>query len=274
MNNSKHGFFRLPPELRIMVYKHCLVPGLIRPSTGIAEREIPGLPLLRTCQTILTEARYELYKNTFIVSDCEESDLIYEACLQYPERRRMLKSLELRFGPYELCHIDHVKDVTFEVEEEYPSEAFQQYGPRASRTMDRVRRREIHARLKILLRDVLWDEKMAHILDDTELEHLRLNLFECDCHLLCCDLYYNAFETFEHGFARGVPKRLELVNIPETSSKVERLKKDWVGNTTFGTLKRMGMAPGEQEMIKQLKGWDYDSFKRKVARELKSRGKT
>lgn len=255
-----------------MIYKLCLVPGLIRPFTqASAQRKLPGLSLLRTCKAILNEARYELYKNTFIVSDWYESDLIYEACLRYPERRPMLKSLELRFGAYEL-EDDHKSDVTVEVEEEYPSEAFQQFGPRASRTKERVRRREIHTRLKATLRDVLWCGKMSHILDDTELEHLRLNLYECDCHLECCDLYYNAFWTFKPGFARAMPKRLELVGVTKPSPKVERLRKDWVGITTFGTLTRTGLAPVEQEMIKQLKGWDYDSFMRKVTRELEKRG--
>ena len=256
-----------------MVYKHCLVPGLIRPFTGSFQRELPGLPLLTTCKAILNEARYELYKNTFIVSNWNESDLLYEACLRYPERRRMLKSLELRFGSYELDD-DHKADVTLEVEEEWPPEVFRQSGFQTSHYMNMVRRREAHPRLKTILRDFRWRGKMINILDDTELEHLRLNLYECACHLECCKMYYNAFKTFERGFARGVPKRLELVNVPEDSSKVKRLKKHWVGITTFGTLKRMGMAPGEQEMIKQLKGWDYDSFMRKVARELNSRGKT
>ena len=248
-----------------MVYKHCLVPGLIRPFTGSFQRELPGLPLLTTCKAILNEARYELYKNTFIVSNWNESDLLCEACLRYPECRRMLNSLELRFGPYELDD-DHKVDVTLEVAEEYPPEVFHQFGSQASHYMNMVRRREIHPRLKIVLRDDRWRGKMINILDDTELEHLRLNLYECECHLECCKMYYNAFKTFERGFAKGVPKRLELVNIPET--------KDWVGITTFGTLKRMGMRPGEQEMINQLEGWDKKSFMRKVAWELKKRGKT
>lgn len=255
-----------------MIYKLCLVPGLIRPFVHHdSQRELPGLSLLCTCKAILNEARYELYKNTFIVSDWYESDLIYVACLRYPERRPMLKSLELRFGAYELEE-DNKTEVTYEVVEEHPSEAFQQFGPQASHTMERVRGREIHARLKDTLRDDRWRGKMYHILDDTELEHLRLNLTKCDCHLECCDLYYNAFWTFEPGFARGMPKKLELVGVPEP--KVERLRKNWVGITTFGTLTRMGMAPVEQEMIKQLKGWDYDSFMRKVNRELEKRGET
>ena len=256
-----------------MIYKLCLVPGLIRPFVDSSQRELPGLSLLCTCKAILNEARYELYKNTFIVSDWWESDILYEACLRYPDRRPMLKSLELRFGAYELVD-DNEADVTIEVEEEYPSEAFQQFGLQASRNMERARRREIHARPKKTLRDDRWCGKMYHILDHTKLEHLRLNLCECDCHLECCDLYYNAFWTFEPGFARAMPKRLELVGVPEPSSKVERLRKDWVGITTFGTLTRMGMAPVEQETIKQLEGWDYDSFMRKVTRELKKRGKT
>lgn len=175
-----------------MIYNFCLVPGLIRPLTGIYDRRLPGLPLLRTCKAILKEARYELYKNTFFVSDFEEAGLLYRACLHYPERRRMLKSLELRFGSYELDH-DHIEEVKYMVEEKFPSEAFQQHGPQASRTMERVRRREIHARLKDTLRHNLWRIKMSYILGETELEHLRLNLTECCCHLECCDLYYNAF---------------------------------------------------------------------------------
>ena len=177
----------------------------------------------------------------------------------------MLKSLKLRFGAYELEE-DNKAEVTYEVEEEHPSEPFQRFGPQASHTMESVRRREIHARLKDTLRDDRWREKMYHILDDTELEHLLLNLTECDCHLECCDLYYNAFWTFEPGFARAMPKNLELVGVLEP--KAERLRKNWVGITTFGTLTRMGMAPFEQEMIKQLKGWNCDKFMRKVTREL------
>ena len=255
-----------------MIYKLCLVPGLIRPfMDNESQRELPGLPLLCTCKAMLNEARYELYRNTFIVSDWFESDLIYEACLRYPERRLMLKSLELRFGAYELEE-DNRAEVTWEVEQEYPSAAFQQFGPQASHNMEEVRRREIHAGLKDALRDDRWRGKMYHILNDTELEHLRLNLTECDCHLECCDLHYNAFWTFEPGFARAMPKRLELVGVPEP--EVERLRKDWVGIITFGTLTRMGMSPVEQEMINQLKGWDYDSFMEKVTLELEERGET
>ena len=255
-----------------MIYKLRLVPGLICPFVhDRSEREFRGLSLLCTCKAIFNEARYELYKNTFIVSDWLESDLIYEACLRYSERKAMLKSLELRFGSYEL-EDDHKADVTIEVEEEYLSEAFQQFGPQASHTMERVRCREIHTRLKATLRDDRWGGRMFHILKDTELEHLQLNLYECDCHLECCDLYYNGFWTLKPGFARAMPKRLELVGVTEPSPKVERLRKDWVGITTFGTLTRTGMAPVEQEMIKQLKGWNYDSFTRKVTRELEKTG--
>ena len=118
--------------------------------------------------------------------------------------------------------------------------------------MERVRRREEHFRLKDRVREERWSGKMFHILDDTRLEHLRLDLEECQCHLECCDLYYNAFWTFAPGFARVVPKRLELVGVPE--SEVESLRKDWVQITTLGTLTRMRTAPVEHEMIKQLKG--------------------
>ena len=273
MNNSEHGFFRLPPELRIVIYKLCLVPGLIRPYRyDLGHNELTGLPLLRTCKAILNEAGYELYKNTFIVSDWVESDKIYEACLRYPQRRPMLKSLELRVGAYEL-ELDDRVDVDEEVEEEYPSTAFQHFGPRASRNMNRVRRREVHARLKDKVREERWVGKMYHILGDTSLEHLRLNLSECCCHLECCDLYYNAFWTFAPGFASGaMPKRLELTGVPE--SQMEGLRKDWMDITTIGTLTRMRMAPVEQEMINQLKGWDFDSFMQKVTREREERGKT
>ena len=101
-----------------MIYKFCLVPGLIRPYVyDFTEAALPGLPLLRTCKVILDEAGYELYKNTFIVSDRVESDLIFEACLRYPERRPMLKSLDLRFGAYELDDVDK-DEVRKHVEEE------------------------------------------------------------------------------------------------------------------------------------------------------------
>lgn len=271
-NNREHGFFRLPPELRIMIYKCCLVPGKIRPYVDReSQRELPGLPLLRTCKAILNEAGYELYKNTFIVSDWEESDLIFEACLRYPERRPMLKSLELKFGTYEL-HSDNREEVRVDLVEEYPPEAFQQFGSRASTEMERVRRREAHLRLKDVVREDRWSGKMLHILDDTELEHLRLNLEECYCDLECCDLYYNAFWTFAPGFEWILPKRLELVGVPE--SDVESLREDWVQMTTFGTLTRMRTAPVEREMIKQLKGWDFDTFMENVTDELEDTGET
>ena len=136
-NNSEHGFFRLPPGIRVMIYNFCLVPGLISPRSLNHGLELPGLPLLRTCKAIFKEARCEIYKNTFIVSDWQEADLLYEACLHYDDRRLMLKSLELRFESDEL-DIDHVAKVMSEVEEEFPPEAFRQYGPQASRTMESV----------------------------------------------------------------------------------------------------------------------------------------
>ena len=255
-----------------MIYKFCLVPGLIRPYVyDCTEASLPGLPLLRTCKVILDEAGYEPYKNTFIVSDRVKSDLILEACLRYPERRPMLKSLDLRFGAYELDDVDK-DEVRKDVEEEYPPEAFQQFGSQASSTMERVRRREEHFRLKDRVRDERWSGKMFHILDDTRLKHLRLDLEECQCHLECCDLYYNAFWTFAPGFTRVVPKRLELVGVPE--SEMESLRKDWVQITTLGTLTRMRTAPVEHEMIKQPKGWDFDFFMENVTDEREKRGKT
>lgn len=255
-----------------MIYKFCLVPGLIRPYVGEESQcELPGLPLLRTCKAILNEAGYELYKNTFIVSDWEDSDLIFEACLRYPERRPMLKSLELRFGSYEL-EDDDIFDISEEVEEEYPPEDFQQFGSQASSTMERVRSQEEHLRLKERVREQLWTGKMFHILDDTRLEHLRLNLDDCFCDLTCCDLYYSAFWTFALGFARVIPKKLELVGVPE--DQVESLRKAWVQITTFGTLTRMRTAPVEHDMIKQLKGWDFDSFMENVTREMEEMGET
>ena len=255
-----------------MIYKLCLVPGEIRPYVDEgSQRKLPGLPLLCTCKAVLNEAGYELYKNTFIVSDWVESDMIYEACLRYPERRPMLKSLELKFGAYELELHDRA-EVLENIEKEYPPEAFQQFGSQASREMKRVRRREEHFRLKDRVREERWSGKMFHILDDTRLEHLRLNLEECCCDLGCCDLYYNAFWTFAPGFARVVPRRLELVGVPE--AEVERLRKDWVQMTTFGTLTRKRTAPVEHDMIKQLEGWDFDSFMENVTEEREDEGET
>ena len=255
-----------------MIYKWSLVPGLIRPYVDEgSQRELPGLPLLCTCKAILDEAGYELYKNTFIVSDWDESRYIYKACLRYPERRPMLKSLELKFGAYEL-NSDDRHEVRWDVEEEYPPEAFEEYGAQASDTMETVRRQEEHLRLKKRVREERWSGKMYHILDDTRLEHLRLNLDECCCDLECCDLYYNAFWSFAPGFEEGLPKRLELVGVPEAD--MESLREDWVKIATFGTLTRMRTAPIESEMIKQLKGWDFDSFMENVTDELEDQGET
>lgn len=255
-----------------MIYKLSLVPGLIRPYVDEgSQRELPGLPLLCTCKAILDEAGYELCKNTFIVSDWAESRLIFEACLRYPERRPMLKSLELKFGAYELDSDDRL-EVRQDVEEEYPPEAFEEFGAQASDTMETVRRREEHLRLKDRVREERWSGKVFHILDDTRLEHLRLNLDECCCDLECCDLYSNAFWTFAPGFARVLPERLELVGVAE--SDVESLRKDWVQMTTYGTLTRMRTAPVEHEMIKQLKSWEFDNFMQKVTDELEDRGET
>lgn len=250
-----------------MIYKFCLVPGLIYPLiTEEFQRVPPGLPLLRTCKAILDEAGYELYKNTFVVSDWVDSDHIYDACLRYPERRPMLKSLELRFSNYELNAPDR-DEIRKDVEEEYPPEAFQQFGSQASDEMESVRKEERHLRLKDRLRVGLWRDKMFHILDDTRLEHLRLNLDECWCDSRCCTLDYSALWTFAPEFARVLPKRLEFGGklLPETDSLI----KDWVQITTFGTMTRMRGAPVEQDMIKQLEGWDFDSFMENVTNERK-----
>ena len=253
-----------------MIYNFCLVPGLISPRSVNHDRRLPGLPLLRTCKAIHKEARCEIYKNTFIVSDWQEADLLYEACLHDPERGLMVKYLELRFGSYEL-DIDHEEEVKHEVEEEFPSETFQQYGPQASPTMERVRRREIHARLKDTLRNDRWRGKMSQILGETELEHLRLDLTDCCCYLGCCDLYYNAFWTFAPGFWSGtMPKTMELVGVPET--QMERLRKDWVAITAFGTLTNSTWPPGRQDLIEQIKGLDLDEFMQKIRHERENPG--
>ena len=105
----------------------------------------------------------------------------------------------LRFEPYELG-TDHEEKVMYEVEEEFPLEALQQYGPQASTTMENVRQEEIHARLKDTLREDQWRGKISQILGVTELEHLRFNLTDCYCHSGCCELYYNAFWTSAPGF--------------------------------------------------------------------------
>ena len=242
-----------------MIYNFCLVPGLISPRSLNHGHELPCLPLLRTCKAIFKEARCEVYKNTFIVSDWQEADLLYEACLHYDDRRLMVKSLELRFESDEL-DIDYVQKVTYEVEEEFPPEAFQQYGPQASRTMERVRHREIHARLTDTLREDRWRGKMSKILGSTELEHLRLDLTDC------CDLYYNAFWTFAPGFWSGtMPKTMELVGVPEI--QVERLRKDWMAITAFGTLTNSPWAPGRQDLIEQIKALDLDEFMQKIRHE-------
>ena len=251
-----------------MIYNFCLAPGLICPLTANYDCLLPGLPLLRTCKAILKEARCEIYKNTFIVSDWQEADVLYEACLQ--ERRLMVKSLELRFGSYELTD-DHKLDVKYEVEEDFPSEAFQQYGPQASSTMERVRRREIHARLKDTVRTDPWRGKMSRLLGETELEHLRLDLTECYCHLRCCDLYYNAFWTFAPGFWSGtLPNTMELVGVPET--QMERLRKDWVAITAFGTLTNSSWPQARQELIEPIRGLDLDEFMEKIRHERENPG--
>ena len=93
-NNSAHGFFRLPPKIRFMIYNFCLVPGLISPRSINHATRLPGLSLLRTYKAISKESRCEVYKNTFVVSDWQEADLLYEACLHYDECRLMVKSLD------------------------------------------------------------------------------------------------------------------------------------------------------------------------------------
>ena len=67
-----------------------------------------------------------------------------------------------------------------------------------------------------------------------------------------------------------MPKTMELVGVPKT--QMERLRKDWMAITAFGTLTNSPWAPGRQDLIEQIKGLDLDEFMQKMEHERENLG--
>lgn len=207
---------RVPPELRIFIYKYCLITGKIYPylERELEEEEVqtysshvnttatPPSPstikenrvaLLQVNKTIHVEATPILYQmNTVVLPNARLTARFFNICLNSAKQRRWLKKVELTF-----CASDMPASLKSSLIAS--TSPFQR-----------------HERLKRHLGHVIWPAKLAAILDHTQLEKLTVHFGESICPMGCCLIDNRALAAFRKGFANGRVPELCLQGISQS----------------------------------------------------------
>lgn len=212
-------FNDLISEIRVrdMIFEECLVVGDIYPYS-ISDRddtaqELTGcdLPTVALCQvskSIRDQAEPILYqRNNVIVGYAESSQKFFERCLHTPERKSWLKSVTtwLNREDSEEADREAVLDIEFamrRVDLLVPKREDFEYSEQTNAIL--------HRAYKENLGETIWPRKMAPLLDYCSLEKLKVD-FQCsECPAGCCKMRGNAVQSFNKGFAMGLPTVFEI----------------------------------------------------------------
>ena len=250
-------FFALPPEVREMIYKYCLLVEEIRPyqdaehrylkGTGrteylelngmegmnevIPSSDRPSTALIMVCKLIREEAEPMLYsRNTFVLPIFRFSARFFSHSLNTKERKSWLKYVEL-----ELTQLDmetQERKQLFGEEVAYlepfftnPSETYYKTNQREHAVWDFIVELDLEYQ-KTLIRNH-WPAKLAPILDDLELKELYVDVRGNTCTDTCCEMGGCALEAFKKGFANGLPDNLIITGCLKEDDEVERLISEW-----------------------------------------------
>ncbi len=225
-------FFKLPAEVRKVIYDYCLVVDNVYPylephrlelETDAAHLDAyyfdaPNVSLLKTCKRISWEAEHLLYQhNTFVMPTSSLTAKFFANTMTTTVRRSWMKSIEVYLDPSDLDTAD--RKVVCGSQLDWPRQLEQALrldgnAPPASHLL-RTCGKELHRANKTYLVEISWPRKMAPILEHLQLDTLVLNIDCSKCEDDCCTLYAGAVMAFHEGFALGMPKDLKIYGLPD-----------------------------------------------------------
>lgn len=233
-------FYSLPLELRQMIYRECLVVGEIypysisdahQPDTETARDktgcDLPAVALVQVSVTIRCEAEPMLYQcNVIRLGSATATGKFFERCLKTPERRMWLKSICLSLDFQDITPTDRAAVLATQLDLERDSLLF----PEKTRSYTSLSlESKLHAEYRKFLAEIVWPRKVSPIIEYCKLEKLSIDFSETTCQARCCKLRAPASLAFRKGFAKGMPKEIQLIGPvkKKTEEELRKLIKKW-----------------------------------------------
>ncbi|KAL6712925.1 hypothetical protein ACLMJK_009480 [Lecanora helva] len=249
---------KLPVEVRQMIYAECLVVGKVYPyffsqQSGQPEgnldpggndstlqeetgQYLPETALLQVCKVTYQEAEPLLYqRNTFVLPTADYIVRLFTHSLYNEIRRRMIKSVECTFDSADLSPRDREEILDEKLKNDRDSMLFPERIGVDLWPNDFLD--SLHVAYKHRLTFSTWPQMVSHLLD-LELDDLTIDFSNVLCTSGCCYLRAMAVRELCKGFAKAMPRKIELQGL-----KLERTGQDYSSKViklvSHGTHKRL-----------------------------------
>ncbi|KAL2037454.1 hypothetical protein N7G274_009734 [Stereocaulon virgatum] len=242
------SLFRLPLEVRQMIYARCLVVGKVFPYT-YAERydeyeydyddeetglelsgcEEPWVPLLRVSRAVREEAEPMLYqRNTFFLPACDLTIRFFKRSLHNDLRKAWVKSVVLALDASDMTRYDRgiVLDKHLELRRDemlFPERAYDD----AFWPEEESFKENLHLAFNDRLGDVVWPRKASYVLKNLSLNDVIFDFRGSACIEGCCDMQLKALSSIVKGFAMGRPMKVEVLGMEPWRQLWERVIAKW-----------------------------------------------
>ena len=254
-------FFGLPLEVRRMVYAECLVVGKVYPYTlaesydeyecdfdddltarELAGKEAPEVTLLRVCKDIHLEAEAMLYqRNTFMLPVSDLTARFFKRSLHNDTRRAMIKSVRLFLGPADLTRDD--REVVLDEVLEYQRD--EMLFPEKAYSWSDDLSQELHDAYKHRLGTIVWPRKASFILGHLQLDKLVIDLVDAKCIEGCCFMRALGVQAFQPGFAKAMPKRIEVLGVSKFRNEILDVLETWTARRLLKVVPGTGRKESE-----------------------------
>lgn len=236
--------FKLPPEIRRMIYVECLVVGKVFPYTlsesydeyecdydddltarEHAGYEAPIVALLRVCKDIYQEAEPLLYRrNTFVLPAADLTTRFFKRCLHSAARKAMIKSVVLSFDASDLTRDDRERILeqqmgVYRDDMLFPERSFTNWAEEFPQ--------DLHDAYKSHLATRVWPQKASHVIQGLYLDNLVVDFRGADCLEGCCKMRVAGIQAMDIGFQQGMPKKLKLLGLGKARQDVREIMKAW-----------------------------------------------
>ena len=192
-------FFRLPTEIRNIIYSLVLFVGHVHPynDSGARVTDGPCVALLQTCKRLRDEAKPFLHRNIFRFTTTESLEAFLRPFLRVDQEHRVpVERIELVF-----------KWTGFEPErsKEIVEESIERKIEDGARGVAEPNclARHHHQIEKEFLRRSVWKRLVDVVVNSTAPHELILDFRRCVCRDGCCRLQVSAIRCFRAGFASG-----------------------------------------------------------------------
>ncbi|KAL6712924.1 hypothetical protein ACLMJK_009479 [Lecanora helva] len=205
------SLFKVPAEIREIIYAQCLVVGKVYPYLGsmdcetdggddddssaeeLDSRAFPQVALLRLCRAVHEEAEPILYgQNQFVLPPLELTTRLFSRSLYNDERRMMVKSVVFTFEDPDLSRNNGELS-----EARYATGSPEEFEARLFFTILKNSRER--------LVKFAWLQKAFHLLD-LELDELVIDLGDFGV-----SMKVEAICALSMGLGKAMPKRIELL---------------------------------------------------------------